>query len=324
LIKSGQFHARFEFGIPTVSQQDHFLFNIGGIFTATYHLFLFEDCLVLCREAKPSESLLWISRVVGIIDFRRGRLIRAHVERKGSNSPANPLRTMIFEWTGLDRKPYRIALAPCDDLEMGPAICESWVSAMHQTEFRNSAHNWPLILEQQVSWHFNGKKLITQGSHSVIEFLIKGKHHDCLNSFIFQSNLKLDNITFLDLIQLYVSRRFHRSYHSCTEHKVCNLPTLRRVDCYYEDSSGRLVAISEQFPLDTDMDWRRFCFARFWLQPIKKNSYSFWHALRRHGEVVGDREACASIMADEADDLIHSTEVERIIEYGNIAPLIVV
>jgi hypothetical protein len=161
-----------------------------------------------------------------------------------------------------------------------------------------------------------------QGNNSMIEFLIQGKHNNCLNSFIFQTDLKLDSLTFLDLIKLYVSRRVQRSYHSCKEHKVSNLPTLRKIDCYYEDNHGSFVAISEQFPLDTDFGWRRFCFARFWLVPVKKNSYSLWHTLRRYGEVVGNREICAAIMEDETDDLVNSMEFERVIGPRNIVPLV--
>lgn len=165
-------------------------------------------------------------------------------------------------------------------------------------------------------------KLRTQVSHSVIEFLIQGNHKNCLNSFIFQSDLKLDNFTFLDLIKLYVSRRIQRSYHSCKDHKVCSLPTLREIDCYYEDNHGDFVPISEQFPLDTDFGWRRFCFARFWLVRVKKKSYSLWHTLRRYGDVVGDRDICTAIMEDEADDLVIGMGFEHNIEHGNIATLI--
>lgn len=153
LILSGQFHARFEFGTRTVSQSNNYLFDAGGMFTATYHLFLYEKCLVLCREPVPGGSPSWSSRVLGIIDFRHGHLMTVSTERKKGSPLVNSLCTMIFEWTVLDRKLYKIALAPCNNLENGPAICESWIRAMRQTEFRNGIHNWPLIREEQVSFH---------------------------------------------------------------------------------------------------------------------------------------------------------------------------
>jgi hypothetical protein len=149
-INSGQFYVRFEFGTPAVRQRDKLLVHDEGMFTATYHVFLFEECLALCRKTKPKESPLWTSRIIGIIDFRRGRLMKAYMDQK-RNSLASPLHTMIFEWTGLDGKPYKIALAPCDNLENGRAICKSWISAMERTEFRNGVHNWPLMREEQVS-----------------------------------------------------------------------------------------------------------------------------------------------------------------------------
>src|SRR5437762_3214621 len=46
----------------------------------------------------------------------------------------------------------------------------------------------------------------------------------------------------------------------------------RHITLVYKDRNGKLQTVTEKFPHDTDYGWRQFCFARFWVVSLARDT----------------------------------------------------
>jgi len=106
-----------------------------------------------------------------------------------------------------------------------------------------------------------------------------------LTTFIREMEIPLNKLTFPELIEIYEGGRFqhiHDTRRQRDRDTTPTLPPLRAVHCCYYNKASNMLAISEQFPHDTDYGWRWFSFARFWLVPSKENEFSLHHVADRY------------------------------------------
>ena len=124
-----------------------------------------------------------------------------------------------------------------------------------------------------------------QTKHSAIEFIVTDDNHKVLNTFVREMEIPLNKLTFSELIEIYNAGRFHYTHDTRKprDRDACpTLPALRTIHCCYYNKAGKMLAVSEQFPHDTDYGWRWFCLARFWLVPSKENEFSLHHVVDRY------------------------------------------
>ena len=283
LILSGQFHVRLPVRAREIAR-DAIPLEQNSRYDGTYWLGLLKSCIILSRRPillEIGSCADDLTGIFGIIGFHRSGPI--HV-RNVSRQNLFRLASFSITWTGMDGLFYEIALAPCN-LEHAVDTCRKWEKIINSMQCYYGPHNLPIIIQERVKYHPSTHILIRQTKHSAIEFVVTDDNRKVLTTFIRELETPLNELTFQELIEIYIAGRFHHIYdnHKRRDKDTCPiLPPTRTIHCCFYNKEGDILPISEQFPHDTDYAWRWFCLARFWLVPCKENEFSLHHVIDRY------------------------------------------